>query len=116
MNSSAGAGELPHCRAGRDETALRFITVLFNQGRCSSRGKTYLRTTFQRVAILDGRGDHARSDHAIELAGPPAPAGDRRNKLRHNPPMCSNYDMLTGFDSPNVPAKVVLQFAYAGLR
>jgi len=44
------------------------------------------------------------------------PARDRRNKLRHNPPMSRNYDTLPGFHSPNVPAEVVLQFAYASFH
>ena len=38
------------------------------------------------------------------------------NKLGDNPTMGSDYDTLPRLDSPDVPAEVVLQFAYASLH
>jgi hypothetical protein len=97
----------------RDGTALRFVTVPVNQGGCRSWRETNVRAIFQRVTGLVRRSDHAGSNELVELAGPALPASSRRNKLRHNPPVRSYYDTLPRLDSPNVPAEVVLQFAYA---
>ena len=107
--------ELPGRRMRRDGTALRFVTIEVNQGGRRSRRETNFRAAFERVAGFARRGDHARSNEPVEL-DTALPFRGQRNKLRHNAAMCGHDDTLPRFDSPNVPAKVVLQFAYASLH
>ena len=78
--------------------------------------KASIRAQGQRVTALASRSDYARSDQLVELAGPAWPVRGWRNKLGNYPPMGSNYYALPRFYSANVPAKVVLQFAYASLH
>jgi hypothetical protein len=107
---------MPGRRVRGDGTALRFATVEVDQSGCRSRRETNLRAVFERVTALAGWSDHARSDELIELASPALPVGGWGNKLGNNPSMGSDYHTLPRFDSPNVPAEVVLQFAYASLH
>jgi hypothetical protein len=103
-------------RVRLDGTSLRFATVTMNQSGCGSRKETNLRAVFQGVAVFNWRGDHAGCNQMFELAVPALPVCNWPNKLGDNPSVGSDNDPLPRLDSPNVPAEVVLQFAYARLH
>lgn len=97
-------------------TGLLFVTVAVNQGGCCSWRETNLWAVLQRIASFKRWGDHARSDELIELAGPAKAVSSRPDKLGYSPPVGGYHDPLPGFDSPDVQAEVVLQFAYASFH
>jgi hypothetical protein len=118
MYRQAGAAAADERPAGvrRCGTALRFATVAVNQGGCRAGRKPNLRAVFHRVTVLNGWRNRAGGHEQVDLANSAAAAGGWRNKLGDNPPVSGNYDTLSRLDSPDVPAKVVLQFSYAGLH
>ena len=97
-------------------TALRFATVAVNQGGCRTRRKPNLRAIFQRVTVLNGWRDDPRCHEPVQLTNPAVPDRARGNELGDNPTMGSDYNTLPRLDSPDVPAEVVFQFAYASLH
>ena len=64
----------------------------------------------QRISALCGCGDDAGGYEPVELASHFWTLRGRGNQFRDVPPTCSDYDPLSGLDSPNVSAEIVPEF------
>ena len=95
---------------------LRFATVAIDQRGGRARRKPDVRPVFERIAVLRGRLNNACRDQLVIPTAPRLRPECWGYQLGHDASVRRHRDALSGFDSTDVSAQVVLQLPNASFH